>query len=761
MARGGLFIFLCFLVTFSYTQPLKISGTITDAFGEPLMFAHIYESKSEAYSIADENGYYSLTLNKGIALLQYSFAGFKTKDIQLRFTTDTVINIRLESMEIEAVNIYAKDEMLHRQTLSGKISLSKQKIEMLPTFIGEPDLLKALTTIPGITGNNKGFSQIFVRGGGRENNLFLLDDAPVYSSNHLFGILSVINTDVVKNVDVYKGGFPARYGGRTSSVIEISSIEGNDSIIRGRFNAGVLKTKFFLEGPLSTPKTNFILGVRTSYLDLLTGAARLISGRDFDFISYQFADINTKITHSFNSKNKLYVSYYFGADRFEVPDDNDHTFMRQLNNSATVGYISQLATNFSLKTNVSLTRYTNIFSSYRGEVVVNETISTTTNESQHMINNLTYNLRFDYKPTNRHYIKTGAKYTNYQFKPFEQSYIYEDIKENYKIDTTWGENYTNKAHQLSVYAEDEFHITPMLNINAGLRYTIFGKDEWFYAIEPRISLRWLATDNFSVKTAYTLMQQPIHIMGNNMQGFSGEIWLGSKSGLPPQKAKQVSTGFFGNIPHWDIELGIEGYYKTMNNLLFLYYYEIEPEVISTWEDMIHRRGRGKSYGMEFTAQMRKERFSTSLSYTLSRSYRQFNSMNFGKWYPHLQDRCHDFNINGVIRLGKKTTLSINFVLNTGTPVTVPEAYIKNSPYYRGGYYAISHLNNYRLPLFHRLDLSLKVADKSRWGTPSWWSFDFYNAYARQNAVFIYFKNGQPYQKALNIILPSINWGMSF
>jgi len=751
-------LILAFFTIQSIAQPLKLTGTITDQYGEPLMFAHVHETKSNAYAVADENGYYTISLHNGMALLRYSFAGYLAHSIQVNVQRDTVLNIRLQTIDLKEVNIYAKEDKLHRQTLSGKITLSQSKIEMLPTALGEPDLLRALTTIPGITGNNKGFSQIFVRGGGRENNLILLDDAPVYSTNHLFGLLSVFNTDIIKNVDVYKGGFPARYGGRTSSVIDISTIQGNDSTVRGRFNVGVMKSKFFLEGPLRNHKTTFILGVRTSYLDLLIGAARLITGTDFDFIEYRFADVNTKITHKINQHNRLYFSYYFGIDRFNIPDKNDNVFFRQINNSATVGYISQINSSLLLKSNISLTRYSNLYRSYYAQTINGQVQESSTEDSRHLINNLSYNLRFDYKPTNRHYIKTGAKYTHYIMKPFVFSYLYKDA--NFEIDTTFGENQSENAHELSIYAEDEFHITNNLNINVGLRYSLFGKSDWFPALEPRISLRWLITENFSFKTAYTQMQQNLHILGNNQQGFSGEIWVGSKQNLKPQRAEQLSAGFFGNIARWDLEYGIEGYYKTMHNLLYLYYFEVVPETIETWQDLIHTNGKGTSYGIEFTTQLRRQRYSASLSYTLSWSYRQFPTLNFGEWYADLQDRRHDLNINGVIKLGKKTMLSTNFVFNTGTPITLPEGFIYGDPYY-GGYYAFSHINNYRLPAFHRLDLSLKVEDKSRWGTPAWWSFDFFNVYARQNPIFVYFKNGQPRQRSLILIVPSINWGMSF
>lgn len=766
MKPGNIIIFLLICTLNLYSQNIKINGYIISASsGEPIINAHIISNGMDKHSISNTSGFFSLSLAEGKNALQISHVAYQPALVTVNTKKDTAITIELLSLQLGEIEVYG-EEPLHRQTLSGKISISPQKIEFIPTFVGEPDIIKAITYLPGVSGNNKGFSNLYVRGGDRQNNLLLLDGAPVYSLNHLFGILSVFNADIIKNIDFYKGGFPARYGGRTSSVVDITTRRGNNKKLTGKFNIGILKSKLLLEGPVVNQRTSFILALRSSYLDLFTLPFRnkyKKGNPHVNFLGYTFYDINAKVTREINEKSQIFVNLYKGTDIQKVYDKAQNTFQyrnsayeyKQENQSATIGLQSLLNSDLYFNTSVIYSKYGNRFE-MTDEIIDYIDSSAVIEKSHSYINSLTCNISFDYTQFNNHKIKTGGSISLYKIQPGVSSRK-SDIYFNH-FDTTYNVSVEKKATEYNLYIEDEIAITNKLNINAGVRLNIFNSNYTHINPEPRISIRWLAGENISFKTGYSIMHQYMHLIESNIQGTGNELWVGSNKNTPPQKASLFSGGIFGKISH--IEYGFEAFYKNMENLIYFNYIDADEDFICKWDNMILKDGKGRAYGFEALIKYKSKKFISSLSYTLAKNDRKFSDYNFNKWFPFSHDRRHDLTFLLHYILNEKNTVGINFVFNTGEPITLPEAYIPTNRYFNG-YLSYNDINNMRLPAYHRLDISYKRNTKTKKGRKSYWSINLYNAYARRNPVYVYYDKDKVISKSLYSIIPSFNWGMEF
>ncbi len=768
LLKFSLFVLSQIVFSFSaYSQSHTVCGYLKDETnGEPVLYAECRDASGKHSAVSNEFGFFGISFPSENIKFRISHPGFQTDSVEFVLTKDTILYIKLKPWELDEVTITGKSTSNYKQTGSGHERISPKTINAIPSFLGEPDLLKALTCMPGITTGNKGFSDIYVRGGERSENLMLLDGAPFYGSQHAWGLISIYNTDIIQTIDVYKGGFPARYGDRTASVLDIRTKQGNNKKFQGNYSVGLLNTKFTVEGPLRKEKTSFIFGFRSSYYDLLILPIRRQYNKNNSgsFMGYTFLDANLKINHSFNNKNKVFFNFYSGYDIQGIYDkssnsnnlNEEETKLRQDNISATLGYTTNLSPKLYFSSALIYSKYGNLYKSNTAHT--NNDVLLKSNEHFYSkIEDISANLNFDYRVNQFNTFKFGAKYNFYTFSPGIFKYHTEDSYNT--TDTVFGNNISQYANEIAVYAEDEIKFTDKVSINAGLRASAFNKNKTYTSLDPRFSVRWQFLKNTAFKASYTKTTQFLHGITNNMQGINGETWKLSTQKVPSIKSDQVSAGFFGEISKLHIEFSGEVYYKISKNLIFFKYMNSDLLIETNWEDNVLKNGKGESYGFESMIKYNSEKLNISLSYTHSYTYRQFAELNGGKRFPFLYDKRNDIFLFTEFNMNEKNSFSANFVFSTGTPITLAQAYVKADEF-SYEYYAYNGLNNMRLPNYHRLDISYKhsyVKNKKK----KYISINIFNVYARQNPVYIYFDGEKMKQISFYSIIPSISYGMYF
>jgi hypothetical protein len=718
---------------------------------ESLIGATVYNKADFAGTSSNQYGFYSLTLPAGDVELVYSHVGFNTQIRRFRLQRDTVIHMNLEgSVHLQEVTVTAsRTDRIQERTQMSAINVPIAQIKSLPAFLGEVDLLKSLQLMPGIQSGGEGSSGLYVRGGGPDQNLILLDGVPVYNASHLFGFFSVFNADAINNVDVLKGGFPARYGGRISSVIDISMKEGNMQQFHGEGAVGIVATRMTLEGPVWKDHTSFIVSGRRTYIDLLAKPFIAMSNKanpdgKID-AGYYFYDLTAKINHRFSAKDRIYLSAYMGDDKFYANEDYqyDH-YSNKYDAGLKWGNITGAFRWNHIFTPKLFSNTTVTYSRYRFHV---NTESWETNDGwmdgekeskyyaglyQSGINDWSYKIVFDYLPAPSHYIRFGANAIYHTFNPGAMQ-----LKENTSaIDIGSNKIYT---YEYSAYVEDDVRLADRLKANLGVHWSAFSvRGELYHVWQPRVSARYLLTDQFSVKAAYSRMAQYIHLLTNSNVGLPTDLWVPVTDRLKPQVSGQVALGMAQNFRE-EYEISLEGYYKTMNNVLE---YKEGASFLDTngeWEDKV-LQGEGRSYGVELFAQKKTGSFTGWIGYTLSWTDRKFDGINEGQRFPYKYDRRHDLSVALMKRLGRNIELSGTWVFGTGNCVTVPVGILRldkpfNENYHMSEYYDYGERNGYRMAPYHRLDLSISFIKKKRWGERRW-IIGVYNAYNRKNPFYI-------------------------
>lgn len=754
-------------------QNITLSGFIKDAkTGEPLLFANCIDTISKKGTTTNGIGFFSMVLKKGEVCIIASYLGYENMERKYLLSKDTSIVIllepRLNELEEVVVNAYTP---MNQQVIMGKTTVPVKTIKALPSFAGEPDLMKSISFLPGISTGKEGYSNIYVRGGDRGQNLILLDGIKLYNTNHVGGFLSLLNSDVLKHVDVYKGGFPSRYGGRASSVIDIYTKDGNSKELKGKFNIGLLNSGFMVESPL-TKKMSCFFAARSSYYDLYTIPAR----REYnqtgigEYFGYTFFDVNGKINWNISQNNKIALSFFTGHDyqksveavNYSTQKKNAIDKLNIHNSGISVSQNLILSQKIFWKNSLAFSSYNNKITSITEYNEYGSTrVESTSTFSE--INDISLQSRLEIYPDNSNSIKTGIEISRYDFTPGIQASYFENENVQSIIDTTIGFNTSLNAYEGSLYIEDELSFGSFVRLNLGLRGTSYVcEDTTFFRIEPRISLRFMLSDKFSFKVNYTILNQYNHVLVNNYMGFEKEIWLAATKELIPQKAEQTSVGFFYSNEMKQLDVSIEGFYKTMTNLLEYRSPVNESGNLDNIENIVAKNGKGKSYGIEFQLKKDFDKFSTNLNYTLAWNYRQFNELNNGKWFPFIYDKRHDLSVVSIWQISEKYSFSSNFSLSSGMPCTLPIGFSKTDDYFRN-YYIFSEINNRRLPLYHRLDIALVRKGKTRKGNIKQFSINIFNVYARQNPVYIYYDNntGKVYQKSLFSIVPTIGYSVQF
>ena len=776
-----------FLLTpfFSFCQnKFTISGYVKDSLsGETLIGATVSILGESKGITSNQFGFYSITVPAGTYNFICSYVGYvpQIAKIDLHDNVEYNFEVAPKITTEQAVIISSKKRDANiKNAQMGKIDLSINEIKSIPAFLGEIDILKTIQLLPGVQSAGEGSSGLYVRGGGPDQNLILLDDAVVYNTGHLFGFFSIFNGDAIKNTSLIKGGMPAQYGGRLSSVLDISMKEGNDKnfVIQG--GVGLIASRFSIEGPIKKNKASFIVSARRTYVDALVKPfVRKTSS--FFGSGYYFYDLNAKINYKFSEKDRIYLSGYFGKDKFDFVNGQQSlkVHIPWGNSTGTLRYNHVF--NNRLFSNTTI-----VYNDYKFNFGANQN-----NFQLNLLSGIKdWNIKedFDLYPFTNHKLKFGALYTYHTFTPSVVSGSQDTVvfKPN---------NAQQKyAHEAAIYLQDDWDVSDKIKINAGIRESLFqqigsykayttdadgnridssvykkGQPVIIYfGFEPRFTIRYAITDETSLKASVTRNFQYIHLVSNAGTTLPTDVWVPSTLKVKPQESWLYALGLFKNFKDNTYETSVEVYYKQMKN-------QIEYQdgyVPSTLEDTenFFTFGKGWSYGTELFINKTKGRLTGWVGYTLSWTYRKFPELNSGEEYFAKYDRRHDLSIVGIYELSKKWKLSATFVFGSGNPTTLPQRFYIYDGVLTQEY---SRINEYRLPSYSRLDLGA-IYTPNKHPTAklkSEWVFSIYNAYNRKNPYFIYFdQTGNPYNGSLDVqakqvsifpITPSVTWNFKF
>ncbi len=769
-------------------QKYTISGHVKDsATGESLIGASVYLKEIMKGGTTNTYGFYSITADAGKYNLVSSFMGYKVFNKEINLNKNLILDIELSSSIITAKEVVITgnkpDENL-QNTNMGTFDMPIEKIKSIPVLFGEVDVLKTISLTPGVQSGGEGNNAFYVRGGGPDQNLVLLDEAVVYNASHLFGFFSVFNADALQHIELTKSGMSANYGGRLASVLDISMKNGNMKKYQVDGGLGLISSRITAQGPIKKDTCSFIISARRTYADLMIRPF-IRKTSDFKNTGYYFYDINGKVNYRISPKDRIFASAYFGRDFFNMDVKKDNLKMKMYWGNGTVTARWNHLFSQKLFSNASF-----IFSDYRFEFG-------TTMEMYDIsllsgINDYNAKLDFTYIPASNHLLKFGTNYTYHIFTPNNASARSGDV------DLLVGEAVKLYSHESAAYINDEFSIGNKVKINAGLRGSFFAhvgpfdryvKDSTtnrvtdtisyakgvlvkpYWHLEPRLSARLTLSPKSSLKASFTQNYQYIHLASPTTVSLPTDIWFPSTELVKPQFGTQYSLGYYRNFDNNMIETSVEVYYKDMKN-------QIEYAEGALIEDNVNNNtdnnfvfGNGTAYGIEFFI---NKKFGTTtgwIGYTLARSIRQFDDINNGDVFPAKYDRRHDISIVVTQQLNEKLTLSGVWVYATGNCSTMPV-----SRYIIGGNVVSEYgpRNGFRMPAYHRADISLtwypKSKKKKRKIEESW-NFSIYNLYNRKNPYFIYFDvegdilsgNASVSAKQVSIfsILPSITWNFKF
>ncbi len=806
----------CAPVPTRQTPRFTVNGYVSDiSSGERLIGATVVDTISGYGAVTNNSGYYSLTLPQGEVGLQVSYVGYsQTAAMSLTLQSDTLINFLLiENTRLQEVTVVGHQNINGPQSVQmSAIEVPVQQIKNIPALAGEVDILKAIQLLPGVQSGTEGSAGIYVRGGGPDENLIMLDGVPLYNVNHMMGFFSVFNADAVKNLTLYKGNFPARFGSRLSSVIDVRQNDGNRSGWHGNVSVGLISAKMNVEGPIPWTKqqaqqlrdsgfisrnaTTFSVSARRTYFDLFTAPlieliSKKESGGDMGLMAgYYFYDVNTKITHLFTDDDKLSFTLYAGDDDIYFNATGNDMFS-ELESSKTRMKLSwnwgNLLTSLNWEHRFSNRIFSNTqlsFTRYRYDL--GQSLALTSSESN---NSATMNERMQYKslvadlmlqtnfsfvPSPKHEMRWGADYIFHTFRPQvsslafklngSQEIIDDDFSGILDIDTTLTDG-TIYAHEASVYFEEEYSPWQWLKLNLGLRGSLYGVNGKVYpSLEPRVGIRALATKDLSIKMSYAYMSQYIHMLSNSDVSLPTDLWVPVTDRITPMRSWQAAAGLSYNVLG-QVTLSVEGYYKKMYNLIE--YKDGASFMGSTtgWEDKVCI-GDGWSYGVEFLAQRNVGRVTGWIGYTWSRAWRQFDregeQINFGRPFPAKYDREHDLSLTLQWAVNKLVDLNATFVYGTGTRATLGTQ-VYYDPLSKIQVVYVEERNNYKLPDYHRLDLgaTFHYALKKHPDKQSIWNVSIYNVYNSMNPFLLYNSGNRMYKVTIFPIIPSVSYTFRF
>jgi hypothetical protein len=783
MKKIPVFCLLVWATAVHAQNKFSITGYIKDSLSsESLISATVAFNGQQKGVSSNGYGFYSITLPPGRYLITASYVGYDSKQVEINLDKNINLNflINPRTTTNEEVVVYAKKKDLNVTSAQmGKLNLSMSQIKNLPVLFGEVDIMKTLQLLPGVSNAGEGNTGLYVRGGGPDQNLIMLDDAIVYNTGHLFGFFSIFNGDAIKNTTLIKGGMPAQYGGRLSSVLDISMKEGNMNKFEVEGGLGLLASRLSIQGPLIKNKASFIVSYRRTYVDLLVSPF-IPKSSSYYGSGYYFYDLNVKVNFQFSEKDRVYLSGYFGRDVFDF-NNARRSFSTDIpwgNSTATLRWNHVFNRKLFANTTLLYNDYKFAFNGAQDNFALSLSSG---------IHDLSAKTDFDYYLNPKNKIRFGGLYTYHTFTPnilngHQDSIVFTPNNSNIKY-----------AREAAVYIQDDWQVSNKIDISAGLRwsgfqqvgpYTIYQTDAdgnktdsthygkgqgvvTYGGPEPRFTIRYLLDEQTSVKASVSRNLQYIHLVSNAGTTLPTDLWVPSTYVVQPQTSWLYAAGLFKNFRDNMFEGSVEFYYKQMQNQIE-YKEGYTPSLSDPENSFVF--GKGWSYGMEWFINKTKGRWTGWIGYTLSWTWRQFPALNNGQKFPAKYDRRNDLSVVGTYELNKQWKFSAVFVFASGNATSYPEKF-----YLMEGTLTqdFSRINQYRLPPYNRLDLAAVYTPKQRVTKKlhSSWVFSIYNVYSRLNPYFIYFdQTGSAYDGTLQVqakkvslfpILPSVTWNFHF
>jgi len=750
-----------------------ISGTIEDKVsGEKLIGATVrIKELTKSGTITNNYGFYSVSLPPGNFTLVYSFVGYNTIEKKVATTGDQVIDVRLDTQN-ELNEIVIKSNKPNNDNVAspqmGEDKLNMAQANNVPVLLGEKDILKTITLLPGIESAGEGNTGYYVRGGASDQNLILLDEATVYNASHFFGFFSTFNSDAIKDVSIFKGGMPAEYGGRLSSVLDVKMLDGNNKEYTVEGGIGLISSRIKIEGPIVKDKGSFMISARRTYIDLFLHAS---SDSTLKGSSLYFYDINAKANYHFDDKNALYISGYFGKDVLQLKD----IFGTLWGNSTGTIRFNHIF-NSRLFSNTSL-----IYSNYNYTIEDLQSANYFMAKSQ--INDVNFKEDLQYSLSNVHTLKFGLNVLHHTIAP---GTITTDATSSFN-DVSVEERY---GYENAAYVSDEWRLNSKLTFLYGFRLSslfLLGPGTFktydeagdvltsatyasgalvkdYFNLEPRFSASYLLNDQSSVKASYNRNTQNIHLLNNSTSSTPADLYVMSSNNIKPEISDQLSTGYFRNFEENTYEFSAEIYYKWLQNQID--YKDGAQLIVNPDVESLLTYGTGRAYGLELFLKKKYGKFNGWIGYTLSRTELKFADINSGKYFPATQDRTHDLSVVGIYQLNERWSFSSDFVYATGNAVTFP-----TGKYEIGGLttFSYSERNGYRMPSSNRLDIGATLEGKKHKKYHSSWTFGIYNVYAHRDPYLITFRDSKTVPNTTEALetsifatrIPSVTWNFKF
>ena len=759
--KNLIFIWLCWMTSLLFAQNITISGYVKEAkSAENLIGATVFAATQKTGTTTNEYGYYSLTLSaKDTIALIISFIGYQPQAKKV-FTKE---NLRLDIALADnaavlgevVVNASRNNDNVQRAQMS-VIDVPMRAIRELPVLVGERDILKIIQLLPGVLSGQEGTTGYFVRGGNIDQNLVQLDEATVYNPNHLFGLFSTFNINAINHVKLIKGGFPAEFGGRLSSILDIQMKEGDKNRFHTEGGIGLLSDNLTVQGPIQKGKSSFIVSGRQTHVNLLLKTLQDTS------TAFRFYDFNAKMNYELGAKDHLFLSFFKGNDNAGYSAANSLKYATDFGNTTGTLRWNHL---FGSKifSNTSF-----IYNDYH--------LALSTEQSSYYSALFTgikdINAKYDmtWLPNAKHTVKMGAAYTYHTVYP--AAFSARIPRRGTRISINKDSIPQLYSNEIAFYAADDWQVSDKLSVNYGVRLPTFAtKNKTYTFIEPRLTAKYALNATHSFKASYTRMNQFLHLIPNSTAGLPTDIWLPSSAKTKPQSSVQYALGYFSNFSDNAIEASVEFYYKKMDNQVL--FAEGNQLRLTTDLDNTLVYGKGESYGAEFFVKKNTGKLTGWVAYTLSRTNQTFADLNFGKTFPFRYDRRHVLSVTGSYDMSKKWTMSAAFVLSSGAVLTLPTgrvATVEAGSIFEGNYFLYEGKNNYRMGAYHRLDISASRKNKrTLFKKPCEleWIFGLYNTYNRQNPYFVYFQidplTNKPQAKQVSLlpIIPSVSFNFKF
>lgn len=758
-------------------EKFTVSGRIfEEGSGESLIGVNVYIPGTSIGTVSNQYGFYSITLKSDTpVMLRYSYVGFQDVEKVFASGKDAETDIFLSStINLEEVVISAdKPDMISQIPTMSSVEVPIEQIKAIPALLGEKDVFKALQLLPGVQKGQEGSSGFYVRGGGPDQNLIILDDATVYNANHLFGFFSIFNGDALKSVELMTGGFPARYGGRLSSVVEMNMKDGNREKFGGEAGIGLISSRLTLEGPIVKNKSSFLVSGRRTYLDIIT---RPFFNSEDGVFGYYFYDLNAKVNYEFDKNNRVYLSGYFGRDKFHFSESGTDAFSAGLfwQNATSTARWNHVFNN-RLFSNMS-----GIFSIYGMKIYEEEDFDSGSFSLEYKsgIRDFAFKYDFQFLPKPEHTIRFGLHSTSHRFKP--SAVVIEDTGNNeFTSDIT-----AINAQESGLYVEDEWKFGRWKG-NTGFRLSHYYCNEQHYLRpEPRLMFAYILNEKSSLKGSWALMNQYVHLLSNTGLGLPTDLWVPATDNVMPQNSWQAAVGYARDLSMPGFSLSVEGYYKKSQDVIgykegasFLLIGDPSEAEQMSWENNV-TNGNAESYGAEILLQKKLGKWTGWAAYTLSWTWLQFDEVNSGERYFAKYDRRHDISLVSIYNFTKELSINAVWVFSSGNAISLPqETYYASIDYDDSGPYTVnnSHYvtyygpkNAFRMNPYHRLDIGFQFHKELKRGSRTF-EFSVYNLYNRKNPFFYYIdyvdQNGQSTsvlkQVSLFPMIPSVSYTRKF